>query len=268
MGSGIAQLILVLMSAAINKPEYILIDEPELNLHPSLQLDFLTSLASCAKQGVLFATHSYGLARAAADRIYSVSLKTPGESQVRPYEETPQLSEFLGAMSYSGYADLGFQKVLLVEGPTDLRVVQQFLRLYKKDHKVVLIHLGGASSINGHSDAELLEIKRICTDVSALVDSERTESSAPPRKDVQAFSEACKRVGIKCHVTEHRAMENYFTDSAVKKAKGEKYRALNPFERLKDADPCWAKSENWRIAREMSLADVDATDIGIFFGNI
>ena len=43
LGSGIAQFILVLASAAFKKPSYILIDEPESNLHPSLQLDFLTA---------------------------------------------------------------------------------------------------------------------------------------------------------------------------------------------------------------------------------
>src|SRR5262249_47094129 len=35
MGSGIAQFLIVLANAAIKKPDLILIDEPELNLHPS-----------------------------------------------------------------------------------------------------------------------------------------------------------------------------------------------------------------------------------------
>src|SRR5204863_9759085 len=46
LGSGIAQFILVLANAALKQPQpsYILVDEPELSLHPSLQLDFLTTL--------------------------------------------------------------------------------------------------------------------------------------------------------------------------------------------------------------------------------
>lgn len=44
IGSGITQFILVLANAAMKNPSYIFIDEPELNLHPSLQLDFLTTL--------------------------------------------------------------------------------------------------------------------------------------------------------------------------------------------------------------------------------
>jgi hypothetical protein len=115
-GSGLAQFILVLANAAIKQPSYILIDEPELNLHPSLQLDFLTALGSYAGEGVLFATHNIGLARASAELIYSIRKDAEGESEVRKLEATPRLSEFLGELSFSGYRELGFDKILLVEG--------------------------------------------------------------------------------------------------------------------------------------------------------
>ncbi len=44
LGAGISQFVIVLGNIAIKKPAYLLIDEPELNLHPSLQLDFLTTI--------------------------------------------------------------------------------------------------------------------------------------------------------------------------------------------------------------------------------
>jgi AAA domain, putative AbiEii toxin, Type IV TA system len=46
LGSGLAQFILALGSVAMNRRDFLLIDEPELNLHPSLQIDFLTTIAS------------------------------------------------------------------------------------------------------------------------------------------------------------------------------------------------------------------------------
>jgi len=139
LGSGLAQFILVLGNAAIRQPAYILIDEPELNLHPSLMLDFLTTLASYARAGIMFGTHSIGLARAAGDRIYSLRKLAEGQSEVKDYEATPRLSEFLGELSFSGYRELGFDKILLVEAPHDVKSVQQFLRLHKMDHKIVLL---------------------------------------------------------------------------------------------------------------------------------
>lgn len=58
LGAGIAQLIVVLGNALVRGADFIAIDEPETHLHPSLQLDFLTTLASYATRGVLYGTHS------------------------------------------------------------------------------------------------------------------------------------------------------------------------------------------------------------------
>src|SRR6266699_3401190 len=93
LGSGLTQFFLVLASAVIRSstPSYILIDEPEINLHPSLQLDFLTRLTAYANHWILFAMHSVGLARASADHIYSVRRSPDGQSEITDYNSTPRL---------------------------------------------------------------------------------------------------------------------------------------------------------------------------------
>src|SRR5262249_30203828 len=74
LGSGIGHFTVALVNLAIQKPapSWILIDEPENGLHPTLQQGFLTALAELSTEGVVFATHSYGLARRVADQIYLV----------------------------------------------------------------------------------------------------------------------------------------------------------------------------------------------------
>ncbi len=268
LGSGLTQFILVLANAATKQPSYILIDEPELNLHPQLQLDFLTTIGSYAHEGVLFATHSIGLARAVADQIYSVSMHAKSESEVNKLESTPRLSEFLGELSFSGYRELGFNKVLLVEGVTDVKTIQQFLRMYKIDHQVVLLPLGGSQFINELREPEIEEIKRISENVFVLIDSERDTAGASLEAHRAAFVEVCEKAKINCHVLDRRAIENYFSDEAVKKVKGNKYRALGPFEKLKDTSPAWGKEENWRIAREMTIDEVKKTDLEEFLDSL
>ena len=268
LGSGLAQFIIVLANAATKPRAYVLIDEPELNLHPSLQLDFLTTLASYAIQGVLFATHSIGLARACADQVYSIRKIAEGESEVTPYEATPHLSEFLGELGFSGYKELGFDKVLLVEGATEVKTVQQFLRKYQKDHQIVLLSLGGGDLIKESSEAELQEIKRITDNVFAVIDSERTVPGAPLPSGREAFVEMCRNANTKCHVLERRATENYLSDRAVKLVKGPKYRAPEPYEKLSELPNGWAKAENWRIAREMTREELDETDLGEFLRSL
>ena len=142
LGSGLAQFIVVLGNAAIKNPGLILIDEPELNLHPTLQIDFLTALASFSRRGIIFATHSIGLARSIAENIYSFQKSDKG-CLVRPFEGTRNYAEFLGGMSFSAFKDMGFDRVLLVEGVNDVKTIQQFLRMLKKDHQTVILPLGG-----------------------------------------------------------------------------------------------------------------------------
>lgn len=264
VGSGIAQFILVFANIAIKEPSFILIDEPELNLHPSLQLDFLTSLGSYATEGVLFATHNYGLVRASADRIYTVQQHFLGESEVSEFEETANLAELMGELNFSGYRDLGFDKVLLVEGTTEVKTIQQFLRLHKVDHKIVLVPMGGKSFIRKSSKAELAELTRLSNNIYALIDSERSSEDAPLQPRIEGFQKVCEQLDIKCHILARRATENYLTENAIQEVKDPKYKALEPYQKLNEVSPDWGKSENWKIAKAMTLQDLEGTDLGVF----
>ncbi len=268
LGAGIAQFIIVLAYVAVVRPTFVLIDEPESNLHPSLQIDFLTTLAAYSRDGVLFATHNLGLARASAEQLYSVVRRHQGESQLREYEATTELPELVGELSFGGYQALGFDSILLVEGPTEVKAVQQFLRLYGKEHRVVMVPLSGKSLIHGSSEVELLELKRLSEHVSALIDSERDAEGSDLDPTRAAFVDLCGRVELPCHVLQRRALENYFTDAAVKSAKSEKYRALDHYEKLAECSPSWSKSDNWRIARAMNRPDLDNTDLGGFLADL
>jgi ABC-type Mn2+/Zn2+ transport system ATPase subunit len=260
LGSGILQFVIVLANAVSARKDFILIDEPELNLHPRLQLDFLTTLESYAGQGVWFATHSIGLARSAADRIYSVVRERNSDSAARPFEATPRLAEFLGEMSFSSHQEIGFEKILLVEGPTEVRVIQQFLRKMKKDHVVVLLPLHGRFP----QEEEIGEVLRLTPKLAALIDSERGAPEDALSAVRHGFLELCKAHEIPAHVLERRATENYFPDSVIKAVFGAQYRGLEAYERFQDVQPHWSKADNWRAAAAMDLAEIMKTDFGQF----
>jgi hypothetical protein len=260
IGSGLTHFVIVLANAALKNPKWILIDEPELNLHPALQLDFLTTLARYAEEGVWFSSHSIGLARSAAPKVYSVTRVREGDSDIRLLEGTPRLSEFLGEMSFSSHKELGFRKILLVEGPTEVPTIQQFLRMIGKDHQILLLPL------HGHMPKadELEEILRISTAIAAIIDSEKVSESAPLNQDRQDFLSLCAGKGLECRVLNRRAIENYFPDSVVKRVFGGSYRALTPYEKLSEVTPHWSKGQNWKMAADMSFDDIRGTDLGAF----
>ena len=180
----------------------------------------MATLRRYATEAVLFSTHSVGLARSSADRIYSIRREPPGTSRMLEFQATGRLSEFLGELSFSAHREVGFDHVLLVEGPTDAGALRVFLRKLGKDHRVLLLSLGGSSLINSHSAAELEEVKRIAgvdetVKLSALIDSEKSSADQPLGADRASFRANCAEAGIDCHLLERRALENYFTENAI-----------------------------------------------------
>lgn len=267
LGAGISQFVIVLGNIAIKEPAYLLIDEPELNLHPSLQLDFLTTIASYTRKSVIYASHSIGLARSSADLLYSFTHKS-GKIAVKPMEKQNNYSEYIGEMSFSSYREMGFESILCVEGVKDIKTIQQFLRKLKKDHKVVILPLGGDQLAVGNRESELSELKRLSEKIFVLVDSERTGADVEMPDRRKEFIDTCEKLGFKYCATNYRAIENYFSEEAIKSVFGPDYSSLAPYEKLSDHVKPWGKSDNWRIARAMDLSDIEETDVGKFLRSI
>jgi predicted ATPase len=267
LGSGLAQFIMVLGNAATSKPSLLLLDEPETNLHPSLQIDFLLSVANYASHGCVFSTHSVGLARSVADRIYSFQKKTAG-TIVKPFEAISNYVEFVGELSFSTFKDMGGTRLLLVEGVNDVKTVQQLLRLVRKEHSTVILPLGGDQLTAGGREAELSELARLSNNIVALVDSERHDPSAAPSERRLRFERICKQLNIEAHLTRRRTIENYFPNRAVKAALGGSFQSLGPYERLSDSPNGWRKADSWKIARHMVIGDIEDTDLGQFISRI
>jgi len=272
VGTGLAQFIMVLGNLAMceTKPSYILIDEPELNLHPSLQMEFLLNLRMYAEKGVIFATHSMGLARAVAARIYTFQ-KREGKTSVKPFGSPKDYAEFLKDMSISSYTELGFEKVLLVEGPSEIKTIQEFLRKKKQDHRVLLLPLGGDALINVKTAHELSEFKRISDNIFALVDREE----GTKQTQHEEFKNNCEDIGIECHILTRRALENYFTEAAVQRVlRNQQAKELGLNGKPNDSNFSWKNygygktTHNWKIAQEMEWTDIKDTDLGIFLDKI
>lgn len=266
LGAGISELIICIVTAAIKKPSWILIDEPESHLHPALQAKFVEALALLASHGVVFTTHSIGLARACADSIIVVQQDVLGRSSLRPFESVNNFSQLMGELSFSQFHELGFDRLLLCEGVTELKTLRQILRLWKLDTSVMLIPLGGTALIDAKRQDELSEFNRFGVKVFVLVDSER-EERGEARPDRSKFINLCEALFGKSHAmqTEYRATENYFTADAIAAAmRSEKYKPLQPFQNSKDVSLFWGKNQNWRVAAEMTKEDWKKTDIGVF----
>jgi energy-coupling factor transporter ATP-binding protein EcfA2 len=253
----------------VRKPGLLLIDEPELNLHASLQLRFLTLLAKYTSSGVIFSTHSLGLARSAADVTMVCQRDGHGLSRATTYETTENLSVLLGELGYAGYNDTTFKAVLLVEGVTEVRSMQELLKKFGVRNEVVVVPLGGSNLANGNRAHEMAELQRLSHHVYALVDSERAGAGQAPIKERAAFAADCDNLNIDCLLTERRAFENYLDLNIAREMMRQPDASdFGHFERPKDVGFQWSKDKNWRIVDRMGKLAFENTDLHPFIERI
>ena len=271
LGAGTAQLVVTLANVAMTNPSVVLMDEPELSLHASLQAAFVNHIARYTQGSMIFSTHSVGLARTTADRpIYSFR-REGTRTVVKELSETRGFAQFLGELSFASFNEVGFDKMLLVEGVNDVRTVMALLDLLGNRKRLVVLPLGGAALASSRREEELAQLLDIVAAdrIAVLVDSERTSASDPPIAERVTFEQSCKSLRFAVHLTERRAIENYLTDAAVKAEKGDKARAFGPYETFDKKNPVgWGKNEGYRIAQKMSRSEIESTDLGRFLASI
>ena len=137
----------------------------------------------------------------------------------------------MGELSSSQFHELGFNKLLLCEGVTEVKTLRQILRHWKLDASVMLVPRGGALLIDSKRQDGLSEFKRFGGEVFVLVDSER-DSDEPSKAGRNKFIEQCEKLFGKGHSMQksYRATENYFKAEAISKAmRSDQYKLLETF---------------------------------------
>jgi ABC-type branched-subunit amino acid transport system ATPase component len=261
MGSGIAHFLTVLINVIPRLNQLVLIDEPEIGIHASLQVELLMMIARYARGPVLFATHSIGLARSVADKIISFQMSN-GESIPRDFERSPSHLETLGELSFSAWRELGCDSVVFVEGVHDVKVMREWLRILGPQYRSVVLPLGGSEFIRSDGAEAIKQVLQVHPKVLVVIDSERTGPDVEMEAKRVTFVSDCERLGIPCLATKFRAIENYFTERAVQAAIALSARSLSEYEKL--GNHGWGKSEGFKIAAEMTKEELMATEIGQF----
>lgn len=264
MGSGISHFITILFNVILRSNQIVLVDEPEIGIHASLQFELMSMIARYANGPVLFATHSIGLARGVADHIISFKMKD-GESISSDFERSPNYLETLGELSFSAWREIGCDRVVFVEGVHDVKVMREWLKLLGGEFRSVVLPLGGSEFIRSDGVEAIKQVLQVHPKVAVVIDSERANAGDSVEGKREKFALECAAVGIACLVTGRRAFENYFTQSAISNAVGGSAKALGEFEKL--ADHGWGKRDGMRIAAAMTREEIVGTDIGAFLLN-
>jgi predicted ATPase len=145
-GSGVAQIATLLTAAHLKTSSSLfLIDEPHAYLHPAAERALINILETLAKErGHIFclATHSSIMASRCKNNLFAV-VNRQGDSKVVSLKEATEILSILGITNFDLFTH---DKILFVEGPSDVRVFRLVLDAFDKSHladRVKLVDLSG-----------------------------------------------------------------------------------------------------------------------------
>ncbi len=254
-GLGLQDLLVLLYFAVTPKYQVVLVEEAESHLHPEWQRKLLAFLRDTADKQFFLTTHSnIFLDAGMVDKVFFTTL----DGSIKVDDATGRAT-ILADLGYSVTDNLVSDLILLVEGPSDLQVLEEALikmGLYG-DFNIKIWSLGGDNM------AQLdLSVFAEHYSIMALVDNDPKSGHVR-----ETFMEKCAELNIPVTRLKRYAMENYFTLRAV----NEVYRkwgnkvpdtvtSVAPEKPLDEQIGFNVKRNNREIAQEMTMEEFQATD--------
>jgi len=275
LGAGIAAALIILLLCKLSQEleppiDVVLLEEPELHLHPSLQRRLVERLVGYGVQ-LIASTHSPTIIDALIRQGASVFRTRYEDSAqriaVQPVTRTGEARLLLEAIGSSPADLLLADKVLWVEGPTDIPVFRDWIAKAQsfRGQNVSVISIGGDDAASRHFDVS--HLSNLHPKMWAVLDSERKQRNSSPESQRLKIKEKLEANGIPCHLTERRATESYFTLRALNVIYSKCPAELDPY-----GDPDLAnqgveqfdKHRNGEVAEAMEWQELERTDLADF----
>jgi predicted ATPase len=208
LGTGVEQLLMTIVVGVTQPaPSVVVIEEPETNLHAGAQRALLALLRQWATNRLFVAaTHSsVFLDRTPGDTALYLVRRAKGASSVEPIEDNP-----VEALSELGirFSDLlGAERLLLVEGPSDRKVLAQWFPNRMLDPRVAVVEAQGGDDARlvDRFDAWLKALDQLGRPVLFLRDRDELPQRLLGRLEASSL----------VHVLRRRELENYLLDPAA-----------------------------------------------------
>ncbi|HJT47203.1 MAG TPA: AAA family ATPase [Nitrososphaeraceae archaeon] len=208
MGSGFNKSLSIVMSIFVSDPKIVIIDEPDLSMHPKLIKELVKYIRELGKQIILSSHNEIIINEFEKEQIKYVEYLSPFYSMVNSHWDTNE-SRALEALGIDVrirksallYKDL----ILLVEGPSD-----------DEDYIHLLLHISGHNNIkdryrlsfistDGKKIVDIREFDRVNKDKLRILYVRDRDETSP-----EFIRKWKNKLGNRIHFWKRREIENYF----------------------------------------------------------
>ena len=260
-GLGLRDLLVILYFAISSDYGVVLIEEPENHIHPEMQRKLLRFLSEETEKQYFISTHSnIFLNTTYADRIFFTTFEN-GEIKV---SDATKRTEILNELGYSVAENLVSDLIILVEGPTDTPIIEEYLKKFGIDanYNIKTWALGG--DIMAQLDLTVFAERY---KVIALIDKDPKSSTVRNK-----FISKCNELNIPVTKLKRYAIENYFSVRALREVfKGQipaNFTQIDFEQSLEEQIKMNVKNNNRKLAQEMKLEEIEGTDLHKFFDKV
>ncbi|MBD2667021.1 AAA family ATPase [Richelia sinica] len=258
-GAGIREALRLILDYELNRPNILLVEEPEIHLHPALETSMMRYLKTIGKDCQIFiTTHSTNFLDTAEMRnVYLASRDNSTTIQLINVEEAEQsVPRELGIRLSSLFM---FDRLVFVEGPTDEDVIREWAficGINLAQASVGFVPMGGVRNLaHFATEATINFLSKRRVSVFFMLDRDEREESEIKHLTMQLGNKA------KLIVLNKRELENYllspkaiakFIDLKHQLTGRKENKAINEDEIAQAIDKCADELKNCAIERRVA----------------